>query len=1105
MANPFSDPNDPTLYGPGQSDTNVLPGMPGSSGGTFPINPTQVPTEPIEPNGPTRITIPRSPPDKSAIVPVDIPPQPDAAAASGGNPTVVPGASDPGDAAPTNDDLDAILGSGAVTNAQGASAGTDQNASQPSQTPGQEAPSPAPTNDDLDHILAQGVHGNMAVEDPGMGPVIGIAAGINHTLENIVMPFLKGGAEEGMQQVTNAAYREGMPDVGKAMQTAGEAMIKDPSGVQREVDSLLKGLGAANYYDNSYLNAAGRDALPMLIGIGAMVRGSAYMAQKAVDVSGPIVQSLPQQAIKIYGQAIQSNPMLWLTHEIASAMGSDVLERKATNYAQRNNLGVLGQVGASMLGALSGGLAGTGGVSMTTKLLGSRVAKVAASVPLATMRWLAQGIDNAMDFIGAQKWSGMVRGADGTLSTPSGTKLYEPLAPTVNAATGKRAPPPPFVHPIDLEDAREKETLARDASDKVTETRVYRDQQAPSSVERANGEAAMRTAIANEKLAHDAADRAWNKLPKAVRGNYSRDQQALRAQWAQTEFPQKFAQDQVSGALAMVDAQVDHAIASVEPSDVFGVGPTSKAVRDAIWKARDIAKGQMEKFWNRVRTDRPMPNKAIVTDVNNFAKNEAVRGPEEKIVSQHIQTILDAFGDIKEPPKSLEWVKTEISRIHRDASAAYRARDAQTGAALSRLEKTLYGTVSTAFPENEALKQARAASVHYYDLFNRSDVGPLLRENADYGDVIRVERTMKYLMKSVEGLPDVAAIVGHLKGKGVTNVSAPDYTTKAAKAAAASLEQATENGIKAELQKNIAKVERDPIKVTRILGDPNFQAKIKSFSKVSAQVQAAFQQMSSLVTARRGIEDSALAKYIGGDVDKAFDKVWKSNNPAAMAKALIKGTVGVGGFEQDPMALQGWRAKVLDKFEETTKGDPIAMRRALAGPSGRLLKASLSSNGWERLNSIVDRITNEMQNRAAGAKARGFKTMVAQLMALKAWHFLPEFLHAGEGGSLKEASLVAGFAKETVEGLTHNIPPNEMLSRMISDPAYERTFLMKPPGNLVEANELKQSMTSIIAFERAAYSFYQNWTAYGIGPGPTDEKAQDSSPLSGIEPSQEDT
>jgi hypothetical protein len=1027
----------------------------------------------------------------------NVPSQGDGGQAIGNGPSVPPPptqvAQNDDNAPPSLEDLDQFQNGG------GGGGGTQA-------TPQAQSPDQAPPSlDDLNNIQSNIIHGQMGTTS-GMGHVIDLAAGINQKLGDLLNPLMIGAESGAASEAGGELAMTGQEKAGEELSKVGQEIINDPSQVQGQEQKLFSALGLQHYYNNTYMNEAGKDALPYLVSIAGVGMAASKMAATAVNTALPSIVGGAQKAIQMYGETITKNPMLWLTHEIVGAVGADVGTRKGQDYAANQELGKGGQAASELLGGVGGAMVSGGMLDVSSKLATSAIPRLIARVGLAPARWLAEGIDEAMDFIGKKaSWS---KDEDGMYTTQGGQKMYSPLGPTVKSIAAKGSPSLPPVDPFDLEAARANETAARNASDKVTEARLYRDKFPEGSKEWKLGDDALRDAKVRETRAHNLSDTSWNKLPKAVRGTYSREQQALRAKFAATEYPQKFAKDQVVQENAMIQARVDGALNSLEPQDVFGTGEASAAVRSNLWKARDVGKGRLDKFWSRTPLKKRMPNRAILNDINAYILARSKEVPQRFLPSKAVDEVRAAFwGDVDSPIPTvkklpnLEWVKNFTTGLQQDANAAYRAGDHLTGASYDQLNSVVYKTIGAAFPDNIALQQARDASTEYFDTFARSDVGPLMKINKERGEAIHEEDTMATLLKNTRGMKDVATIVTYLKGKGVLNIKAPDYASKADKALADSLQKTTEDGIRASVRDSVSKVERDPAKVQKMLDSPDFRNKIAPFVKVASQVKAASQSLAKAISQREALEASALAKYMKGDVDKAFMRVWNSSDPAGDARGLIKGIPGIGGFEQDPMAMDGFKAKTIDKFQEVTQGDPAKMAKLLAGPQGRMIKEVLSSNEWNRLQSIVGRINQEMQNRAEGAERKHAVTMLTQLMALKLLHYLPHFMHAGEGGQLKEASLVAGFAKEIREGLLHDLSPDKMLSRMISDPAFERSFLMRPAQSAKEASDLVRHLSISSEFERGIFGFYEGWLTHGQGPGVIPDQADDSSPLSWISPS----
>lgn len=271
------------------------------------------------------------------------------------------------------------------------------------------------------------------------------------------------------------------------------------------------------------------------------------------------------------------------------------------------------------------------------------------------------------------------------------------------------------------------------------------------------------------------------------------------------------------------------------------------------------------------------------------------------------------------------------------------------------------------------------------------------------------------------------------------------------------LQSDLENGIRASFQEELGKVIATPKTTTGELPSVSEAAlkqqaiinkwgdRIKSFSNVAAEVQAAMQDALTGVAERRAIEHSALAKFFETkDPQVAVQRIWSSANPAALARNLITGEAGVGGFAKDPAALEGFRAALIDKLFEQTKGDPRAILRILAEQSktARLLDVAVGSDRMDRLQRMASNLVN-MQDQSHSKWAEVLTTG-ARLASLKVSAMLPKI---GEGAELMQASIFSQTAKKAVQGILHKQPAEELLKDAIRNPAAEKLLLGSQGGN----------------------------------------------------------
>lgn len=269
--------------------------------------------------------------------------------------------------------------------------------------------------------------------------------------------------------------------------------------------------------------------------------------------------------------------------------------------------------------------------------------------------------------------------------------------------------------------------------------------------------------------------------------------------------------------------------------------------------------------------------------------------------------------------------------------------------------------------------------------------------------------------------------------------------------------------------------------------------RIKSFSGVAGEVEAAMQDALKGVADRRAIENSALAKFFETkDPQNAVQKVWSSANPAALARNLISGEAGVGGFMKDPAALEGFRAALVDKLFAQGRGDPRAIQRILSeNPKlSRLMNVALGGDRMDRLDRIMSNLVATQDQ--AHSKWAEFWITGARLASLKLSAMLPKI---GEGAELMQASIFSQTAKKAVMGILHKDSAEVLLKDAIRNPAAERMLLQSGGGNwktyhdaMRDINRDKIMLRRVLRMGDGLIQAYNATQSNEDGPGPVDHR-----------------
>jgi hypothetical protein len=822
--------------------------------------------------------------------------------------------------------------------------------------------------------------------------------------------------------------------------------------------TVLTSLGTL--YGAAEVNAAAK--------VGAPIMSEAI---NAANTFGSRVAINSQMFLQNWAKAITENPQMhFVMDQLAQAgatIGGQAMQRKARAHGVSPTVEDIANASGSFAGSmLAGGVVGP---------MASLAAKPVAGLGKYMQRKLTQGVISFLDEIGAyQKGS-----------------LYEPYKPARVPAISEDL----------LDHARTVEAQAREAGDHVVEARKQRDMQAPGSSQWKDANAKMQDALKAERVTTGIADDVWDEIPKQVRGKYSREQTALRAKFAQTNYPQAFANDQVTGDLANIDNAMRDILTGLQPDDMrLGLSGQSSKLANMLWKVRGMGEGIMEKYWDRT----PLNDKftkvgPVLKAIDKFVADRGASGyNENEIPQKEVAELYHRFGALNVDRPTLGWVKGYMTNLRAQTDAAYRRGDARLAGNYYALRGILYNAISAQFPNNTELQQARAVSAKFFSLFdNNSELANVFKYTDAYTMKMHPEDVVDRLMKRERGMADALNAVAWVQHMGMVN---PEMLTPQDRQQLQATQQQAQQSIQAYITQYAKEKGSDPSAVSKMIGDPAFQRQIGSLGKTAGDIRDAAQNLRQFIDQRQAIEKSALAKYMKGDPDKAFNIIVNSTNPAAMAKMVMDGTAGVGGFKTDPEALSGFKAQALTRFYNDTQGHFGTMKDTLNGPMGRMLQTVLSPSEYTRLENIVDRI-GAIEAESAQKKAYGAHvTLISQYLALKALHWMPKWMEVGEGGSLKRASLVSGFAKEVTEGLMKDTEPNETFKLAISNPAMERMLFSKIPTDIASARLTRATIREASIMEQGLLGTYRNWLSFGKGPGPTDVPEDTSSILGGVIP-----
>lgn len=221
-----------------------------------------------------------------------------------------------------------------------------------------------------------------------------------------------------------------------------------------------------------------------------------------------------------------------------------------------------------------------------------------------------------------------------------------------------------------------------------------------------------------------------------------------------------------------------------------------------------------------------------------------------------------------------------------------------------------------------------------------------------------------------------------------------------------------------------------------------WQPRIKEVGDAAAEMSQAMDKAMQGIQQRKAIEQSALARFMEQkEVGPAVRKLFASANPARLARALMTGEAGVGGFMEDPQAMEGFRAAVTDHFFSLTQNKPQRVLDTLKIPHiNRLMNTVL---GPERVSRIEQIASTVIAHERRGSETWAHAVVLAsKFLALKISAMMPKI---GEGAELQQAAIFSKTAEGIAKGIMANRKPEEWLAEAVRDPHVEKMLLSKMP------------------------------------------------------------
>lgn len=576
-----------------------------------------------------------------------------------------------------------------------------------------------------------------------------------------------------------------------------------------------------------------------------------------------------------------------------------------------------------------------------------------------------------------------------------------------------------------------------------------------------------------------AAEQAYQALPKEVRGKYSRDAMAIRDEFSDTVYPKEFAEEQINGEKKIIDDSINKALDAIRPNNAKDLNSQdySKLVSKGIHDAYDTANSMERRMWKRVDIlDQRMPEKAgPQSDIDTLLNDMRSRTPDIEIPMDQIKGFRKLFASqsspgVFQPLPTVRRLRGEISALDqaRRQNLAGDAPNPRLDANYTRLEAMANKWIDDAFPNSVPLKQARAFSSYKHELFTKSELFPFLAQGARGQERIKPRNTIEKLLSRSGALDDMyKAINGLAEYKRMPDQAGVDaYPTALRgwkeKQPLLDLQSNIENGIKQSFREEIEasraaiaqRIGEDPSKTALVVEKTmnRWQPRIQAFSKAASEMQLDMTKAMDGVKARMDIERSSMVKYFeSNDPEKAIEKIWSSPNSAKVAKALISGEAGIGGFSKDPIAMEGFRSANVDRLMQRAANDPKRVQVLLRDPRvSRLMETVLGGDRYSRLERIVDLSVKQQIEGETGTRLQSM-VWLARLAAVKVSALLPRL---GAGGQLQQAAMFSELAKQKVMRMMTGDPSNTLIEAL-RNPHMERMLYSTPSA---DAKAMKQDM-----------------------------------------------
>ncbi len=501
------------------------------------------------------------------------------------------------------------------------------------------------------------------------------------------------------------------------------------------------------------------------------------------------------------------------------------------------------------------------------------------------------------------------------------------------------------------------------------------------------------------------------------------------------EVTKQFSEQQLAGDLTKVQNEIEKTIRSVPAGT--GSDAAQAMLRTKLKGAKDLARKVEASYWARVdETARiPMdPLRKFTMQMNRDLRDKAGARP-----TQYIRELLLRRNA---KARTVAYLKDLRGRI-RDDRVTEQAKAGGGNAALvanyNQLEEAIMDAMELGLPSSVPLKQARAISRAFNQMFREGPIGAILGGKRPGEPRVPAEVTAKKLLNMPGG---ARAITRTMNTEAIT---------------------ASEDAVRAMFREESG---ADPHAANLFIA--RMEPKVRELGKVHAEMMDVQDKLTALVQQQNDIQGSALAKYAQtADANKGIDMIVNSRDPSKMARGLLK-SIG-----HDTDAVMGLRTGLIDKYL-SKHGFGVADKNPnITGlyndlnnpPVKRLMQEVLDREGYDRLYTAID---------IAHSMARGDRKTVTGMMGRTPGAFLGRVLGATImrkvfGANTIQATGAGANVGQNIIQRVHNrivagMDPSALFALAINDPKWERIMLRRAP---TDTKELRKILARIRRFTTA--------------------------------------